>query len=176
MKNSFSSNTTTVAVDINDQRLLQKQSTGIGRESKRLADWDGACHCPDRQARMRLLGRPGRPLQGSSRATQLSTSLQPLSFPGAPIVSAVSPPSGSLSASALQTPPPLPSLLITLAGAGPNIARGQAPPPRSDAPPRAPDAPPPRPPERRPPPVWRREFSPSSRRHPSVSEPSAFSP
>nr|XP_005888359.1 PREDICTED: transmembrane protein 64 [Bos mutus] len=56
MKNSFPSNITTVAVDINDQRLLQKQPTGIGRESKRLADWDRACHCPDRQALLRLLG------------------------------------------------------------------------------------------------------------------------
>ncbi|XP_010860502.1 PREDICTED: transmembrane protein 64 [Bison bison bison] len=50
MKNSFPSNITTVAVDINDQRLLQKQPTGIGRESKRLADWDRACHCPDSHA------------------------------------------------------------------------------------------------------------------------------
>ena len=151
MKNSFPSNITTVAVDINHQRLLQKQPTGIGRESKRLADWDRACHCPDRQARMRLLRRPGRPLQGSSSITQLSTSLQPLSFSGAPIVSAVSllPEAPSARQPSRRRRYPASSLPWRGRGAvrhggGAKYSSSQAPPPRADAPP-------PRPPERRPP-------------------------
>lgn len=150
MKNSFPSNITTVAVDINDQRLLQKQPTGIGRESKRLADWDPACHCLDRQARMRLLGRPGRPLQGSSRITQLSTSLQPLSFSGAPIVSAISllpeAPSAPQPSRRRRYPASLP-----WRGRGAVRHWGRAKYSSSQAPPPRADAPPPRPPERRPP-------------------------
>lgn len=167
MKNSFLQYHHS-SCDINDSEVTAETVNRYWARTKRLADWDGACHCPDRQARMRLLGRPEGPCRVFARHPT-STRSQPLfSRPRRSLLFLLPAASAPSAPDAAATQPLLTRRQL-------RQAPRRSPPPRADAPPRAPDACPRRPRgggHR----SGRSEFSFTASSLPSARAPQPFSP